>query len=164
MQVVINNDNINHLFLKIHILNPQEKSDFRFILEPKPGSSFAKTSDSIKTLIMNSENTSTTIINPSRSNKFPDVTSVINNFTYRVDIKAGDNKNHLAAFKENLFDIQLEQIQTTIGLDITKINEDNNMVNAFSVDTSNSGNQVLSIFLNINPRLLHIMFLVMIFK
>lgn len=97
MYAAIKNDNGDHLSNKVLVSNPQEKTDFRFLVEFKTAVEFSKTSPSIKEIVLNSEKPSQAIINPTGSNKFPDVTVNINNFTRAMDVKSGDNKNNVFA-------------------------------------------------------------------
>ena len=93
--LAMKNHDPNCISNKLHISNLKEKSDVRFLVETKTASEFSNTSDTIKKIVMNSENPSTATINPSGSNKYPDITININSSQYPIDIKSGNNRDNI---------------------------------------------------------------------
>jgi hypothetical protein len=121
---------------KVFISNPNEKSDVRFIPEHQTANRFAKTSDSITRVTLNSEQPTGTQIDlqGEQSNKHFDLTLYIGDVAQNRDIKAGNNMSNLTNViaeipydeKGNLYLIMKE------GLSLDKIQQ--NRINYFTKD------------------------------
>lgn len=89
MVSALKNADTNALSEKVMIINPEEKSDARFLVETVTASRFCETSFTIKKVAMNSEKPSAFKISGS-SNKHPDIDIQLDNIFFSRDIKSGN--------------------------------------------------------------------------
>jgi hypothetical protein len=89
MVSALKNADTNALSEKVMIINPEEKSDARFLVETVTASRFCETSFTIKKVAMNSEKPSAFKISGS-SNKYPDIDIQLDNIFFSRDIKSGN--------------------------------------------------------------------------